>query len=255
MKISIVTATLNCSDRLAATFGSLLRQSHADWEFVVVDGASADGTPAMLASIEKQAPGRVRWVSEPDGGIYDAMNKGLALATGDAIGFLGSGDTFSDDSALQAIAGELERTGADAVYGDLVFVHPHNPSRVCRTWHGSSYRPGIFNSGWQPAHPTFYARRECFARFGGFDTSLDVSADFDLMLRFLEQQRISNSYIPRTLVRMLSGGESNGSLRNIAVAHRNIYRSFRKYGYRVPRLYSMRRLLPKILNVIKARLR
>ena len=234
MKISIVTVTLNCSDRLAATFGSILRQSHADWEFVVVDGASADGTPAMLASIEKQVPGRVRWVSEPDGGIYDAMNKGLALATGDAVGFLGSGDTFSDDSALQAIAGELERTGADAVYGDLVFVHPHNPSKVCRTWHGSPYRPGIFNSGWQPAHPTFYARRECFARFGGFDTSLDP---------------------PRALVRMLSGGESNGSLRNIAVAHRNIYRSFRKYGYKVPRLYSMRRLLPKILNVIKVRLR
>ena len=190
MKISIVTVTLNCSDRLAATFGSILRQSHAAWESVVVDGASADGTPAMLASIEKQVPGRVRWVSEPDGGIYDAMNKGLALPP-----------------------------------------------------------------GWQPANPTFYARRECFARFGGFDTSLDVSADFDLMLRFLEQQRISNSYIPRTLVRMLSGGESNGSLRNIAVAHRNIYRSFRKYGYKVPRLYSMRRLLPKILNVIKVRLR
>ena len=249
---AIITATYNAGPTLGRTLDSIDSQTFTDYEHIIVDGASRDNTLEIAGA--HPSPHR-RVVSEPDNGIYDAMNKGLALATGDAVGFLGSGDTFSDDSALQAIAGELERTGADAVYGDLVFVHPHNPSKVCRTWHGSPYRPGIFNSGWQPAHPTFYARRECFARFGGFDTSLDVSADFDLMLRFLEQQRISNSYIPRTLVRMLSGGESNGSLRNIAVAHRNIYRSFRKYGYKVPRLYSMRRLLPKILNVIKVRLR
>lgn len=247
MKLSIVTAALNAADGLGETFGSLLEQTHADWEFVVIDGGSQDATVDILHEWDACYPGRVRWVSESDGGIYDAMNKGIALSTGDAIGFLGCGDTFYDASSLRYIDEALS-SGVDAVFGDLIFVTRADRSRPVRIWRGSSYRTGIFRSGWQPAHPTFFARRYCFDRYGGFDVSLAISADFDLMYRFLEVHGISSRYIPAVLVRMLNGGTSNGSLRNIMKAHRNIRRAFRKYGSRAPLFYSLRRLLPKLAN-------
>lgn len=247
MKLSVVTAALNDADGLSETFGSLLEQTHADWEYVVIDGGSQDATVTLLNEWSSRCPGRVRWVSESDGGIYDAMNKGIALSTGDAIGFLGCGDTFYDASSLRYIDEALS-SGVDAVFGDLIFVTRADRSRPVRIWRGSSYRTGIFRSGWQPAHPTFFARRYCFDRYGGFDVSLAISADFDLMYRFLEVHGISSRYIPAVLVRMLNGGTSNGSLRNIMKAHRNIRRAFRKYGSRAPLLYSLRRLLPKLAN-------
>jgi len=252
MKLSIVTVTLNRAAHLDATFRSLLAQTNRDWEYIVVDGWSHDNTVDLLRSYSEVLGPRLRWVSEPDNGIYDAMNKGIAMASGDAIGFIGSGDTYFDELSLQTISDTLERTQVDAVYGNLIFVNKRNVGKVCRYWHGSQYEPGIFNRGWQPAHPTFFCKKKCFEAYGCFDTELAVSADFDLMFRFLEKHRISSRYIPRTLVRMLSGGESNGSLRNIAIAHRNIYRAFRKYGYSVPPLYSLRRLMPKILNMAEA---
>lgn len=252
MKISVVTATRNRVKDLDATIRSLLAQTYTDWEYIVVDGASNDGTVDLLRSYADSLGDRLRWISEPDSGIYDAMNKGIKLATGDAVGFIGSGDTFFDELSLKTIADSLVNRQVDAVYGDLIFVQPANTDRVCRTWRGSQYRPGIFSGGWQPAHPTFFVRSRCFSEYGDFDTALAVSADFDLMFRYLEKFRISSHYIPRTLVRMLAGGESNGSLRNIMVAHRNIYKSFKKYGYSVPPLYSVRRVLPKIFNMIES---
>ena len=251
MKISIVTAALNNRGGIVETLDSLLMQVHQDWEYIIIDGASTDGTVDFLRSCSTRFGDKVKWISQPDGGIYHAMNKGIALASGDAVGFLGGGDTFVDELSLKNIADAMERTGADAVYGDLMYVSHGHKDKACRYWRGSQYEPGIFNSGWQPAHPTFFARRSCFDRYGVFDTDLEISADFDLMFRFLEKFRISSRYIPCTLVRMLSGGESNSSLRKICLAHRNIYRSFRKYGYNVPPLYSLRRTLPKILNMLE----
>ena len=254
MKISVVTVTLNRAKDLCQTLQSVLGQTYDDWEYIVVDGGSSDNTVAELRKAECLFGDRLRWISEPDNGIYDAMNKGVALAQGDVVGFLGSGDVFFDEFSLQSLADSFRRYDVKAVFADLILVDPENTDRVTRYWHGSPYSPGIFNKGWQPAHPTFYVRRECFSLYGGFDTDLHISSDFDLMFRFLERERISSRYIPRKLVRMLDGGESNASLRNIMIAHRNIYRAFRKYGYKVPSLYSFRRLLPKIVNMIEARL-
>jgi len=251
MLISVVTVSLNCRKGLEKTMSSLLSQICSDWEYIVVDGASSDGTVDYLRSQEQAFGGRLKWVSEPDGGIYDAMNKGLAMASGSVVGFLGGGDTFFDEYSLKAIVDEFDMAQVDAVYGDLVFVRADDYTKVCRYWRGSQYRPGIFDNGWQPAHPTFFCHKVCFCDYGGFDTSLRVSADFDLMLRFIERHHISNRYITRTLIKMVNGGESNGSLRNIIIAHRNIYRSFNKYGYKVPPFYSLRRLLPKILNMLE----
>lgn len=248
MRISVVTAALEGAEGLRATFGSLLEQRWRDWEYVVVDGGSGDGTIGMLQQWQEAYPGRVRWVSEPDGGIYDAMNKGIAMAGGDVLGFLGCGDTFADAWALERIAGALESDGVDAAFGSLVFVDAAGSDRVVRTWRATPYRRGIFDSGWQPAHPTFYARRGCFERYGVFDTALEVSADFDLMFRFMEVHGIRTVCIPHVLVRMVSGGTSNGNLRNILTAHRNIRVAFRKYGRRAPLFYSLRRLMPKLLN-------
>ncbi|MDE6285791.1 MAG: glycosyltransferase, partial [Muribaculaceae bacterium] len=232
-------------------FRSLDEQRYGDWEYIVVDGASTDGTQQILKQWKDRLGDRFRWVSEPDTGIYDAMNKGIAMASGDAVGFLGAGDTYFDDITLSIIAKELQKRDVDAVYGNLMYVYPDDTERVWRYWRGSQYRPGIFSGGWQPAHPTFFARRHCFEKLGNFDKSLDISADFDLMFRFLEKHRISSYYVPRTLVKMLAGGKSNGSLKNIFIAHRNIYNSFRKYGYSVPAFYSVRRLVPKVLNMIE----
>lgn len=247
LKLSVITAALDCADGLDATFRSLLGQSWNDWEWIVVDGGSRDGSAGLLQRLEREHPGRVKWISEPDGGIYHAMNKGIAMSAGDALGFLGCGDTFADSSSLRHIAEAMEE-GVGAVYGDLIYVSQADPERIVRSWHGSPYSSGIFDSGWQPAHPTFYARRECFRRYGCFDVSLAISADFDIMFRMLEVYGISNRYLPMVLVRMLNGGASNGSLRNVLTAHRNIHRSFRKYGRRAPLLYSVRRILPKLIN-------
>ncbi len=251
MKLSIITASLNSARFLERTLQSLGEQQYGNWEYIVVDGASTDGTPQLLEQWQATMGDRLKWISEHDAGIYDAMNKGLTMATGDAIGFLGAGDTYFDEITLSIIAKELQKRNVEAIYGNLIYVYPDDPERVWRYWRGSQYRPGIFSGGWQPAHPTFFARRECFERLGNFDNSLDISADFDLMFRFLEKNRISSYYVPRTLVRMLAGGTSNGSVRNVVIAHRNIYNSFRKYGYKVPRFYSLRRLLPKVLNTIE----
>ncbi|MDE6042689.1 MAG: glycosyltransferase [Muribaculaceae bacterium] len=251
MKLSVITASLNTAAVIERTLQSLDEQKFQDWEYIVVDGNSTDGTCRILEQWQQRMGERLRWVSEPDAGIYDAMNKGIAMARGDAIGFLGAGDTFYDEIALSIVAKELQKREVDAVYGDLVYVYPDDMDRVWRYWRGSQYRPGIFSRGWQPAHPTFFARRKCFRELGDFDKDLVISADFDLMFRFLEKHQISNYYVPRTLVRMLAGGTSNRSVRNVVVAHRNIYRSFRKYGYKVPTLYSVRRLIPKVLNMIE----
>ena len=177
------------------------------------------------------------------------MNKGIARATGDIIGILNSDDFYADSDVLSRIAEECRNV--EAVYGDLDFVDASDTSRVVRQWRGSQHRPGAFLKGWHPAHPTFYARRKCYERLGGFDISFDVSADFELMLRFLEANRLSNRYIPHTFVKMRMGGESTGSIGKIIQGNKNVLRAFRKNGFKVPPFYLLRRLAPKALNLIK----
>ena len=251
MKISIITVCFNSAATLLDTLGSVRSQSYGDYELIVVDGGSSDGTVTMLADYEKHFGGRMRWISEPDKGIYDAMNKGTAVATGDVIGFLNSDDYYFDNEVLHDIATAFKQNpDIDAVHGNLDFINEKR--EVVRIWRGSPYRPGIFNSGWAPAHPTFYCRRNCFERFGGFDISLTCSADFELMLRFIEKNKISTSYLNRNMVSMRIGGESTSGIKSLLKSRKQLHKAFLLNGINVPYFYYIRRICKK-LKTLKQR--
>jgi len=223
MKISVVTASRNSEATIAWTIRSFLAQDYPHKELLIVDGASTDGT---LEIARKLATPDIKIVSEPDKGIYDAMNKGLRLYTGDAIGFLNSDDTFHDAGALARIGDGLHR--AEAVHGGLVFVKSHETKRVVRTWRGGPFKPGQFRQGWLPPHPTFYIRRSLAERTGEFDLSYDSAADYDFMLRALELHAKSNVYIPGPLIDFLTGGASSG-IKRVVLANIGCLRSRRRH--------------------------
>ena len=251
MKISIITATYNSASTLSDTLDSILRQTYQDYEVIIQDGMSTDDTLAIARSYESRFDGRLKIFSEKDDGLYDAMNRGISHATGDVIGILNSDDFYADNEVLQIIHDTMATEQVDCIYGNLKYVRHNDTSKVTRTWTGSQFVPGAFQHGWHPAHPTFYAKRECFSKYGGFDTSFAVSADFELMLRFIEKHRITNKYIDYCLVMMREGGESNGKLSNIIKGNRNIMRAFRKNGISVSMFYPVKRLLPKVIDRLR----
>ncbi len=252
MKISIITATYNSGKTLRDTLQSVLNQNYPDYELIIQDGGSTDNTEEIVSEFMPKFNGKLKWNCEKDKGLYDAMNKGIAHASGEVIGILNSDDFYADSSVLEDIAKGIE--GMDVVYGDLVFVDPDNTDHIVRQWKGSQHRSGAFMKGWHPAHPTFYARKRLFDELGGFDTSFDVSADFELMFRFIEKGKAKNKYLPHTFVKMRLGGESTGSIKKIIQGNKNVLRAFKKNGYKVPHFYLIRRLTPKAVNLIKNKL-
>jgi len=222
-KISVVTACHNSEATLACTIKSFRAQTHPRKELLIIDGGSTDRT---LDIAKKFADQDVRIVSERDKGIYDAMNKGLRLYTGDAIGFLNSDDTFHDAEALARVAAGLET--AEAVHGDVAIVKDHQTKRVIRSWRGEPFKSGRFRQGWMPPHPTFYMRRSLGDRTGEFDLSYSSAADYDYMLRALELHAKSTAYIPGPMVDFLAGGQSSG-LRRVVLANFACLRSRRKH--------------------------
>lgn len=254
MKISIITATFNSGATLRNTIKTVLMQTYQNIEFIIVDGNSKDNTLEIVKEFEPRFDGRMRWISESDNGIYDAMNKGIAMATGDVIGILNSDDFYADECVLSDIATVFTEQNPDCVYGNLKFVDSINTDKIVRIWTGSQYTPGAFLDGWHPAHPTFYAKRIWFEKLGVFDTSFKVSADFELMLRFIEKHRLRSYYLDRYFVKMRYGGESTGSIRNIIYGNKNILRAFRKNGYDVSCFYLIRRLIPKAFNMLQTKI-
>ncbi|MHC5053255.1 MAG: glycosyltransferase family 2 protein [Planctomycetota bacterium] len=214
MKVSIITPCRNAESTISDCLASVERQTHPDVEHVVVDGGSTDGT---LEAIRR--PGRrvARVLSGPDRGMYDAINKGLDIVTGDVVGVLNADDVYQDERVAADVAGALETTGAATCYGDLVYVSADDTRRVVRYWRAGPYRRGAFRSrGWMPPHPTFFVRREVYERFGALrDRDFRIAADYELMMRLLEKHGLSTCYIPRVLVRMRTGGMSNRGVRNI----------------------------------------
>lgn len=253
MKISIITATFNSAVTVRDTLKSVLQQTYKDVELIIKDGGSKDETLAICREFEPKFEGKMKIISCPDKGIYDAMNQGIEAATGQIVGILNSDDMYYDETVLEAIAKAFEDDCTDAVCGDLIFVDPKDTQIVVRTWTGSPYKS--FCSGWHPAHPTFYAKRELFDKYGTFDTTFDISADFELMLRFIEKNGAKIKYLNRVMIKMRQGGESTGSLKNIIKGNKNIIRAFKKNGIKVPLLYTTRRILPKAINKIEYKLK
>jgi glycosyltransferase involved in cell wall biosynthesis len=222
--ISIITVSYNSATTIAETLESIARQDYANFEHLVIDGGSTDGTLEIVRAWEKHA---IRLVSEPDEGLYDAMNKGLVLASGDVIGFLNSDDFYSDASVLKRIAGAFQDDSIQAVYADLIYVS-QNAQRVVRYWRSNAFRNGAFGLGWSPAHPTFYVRKAVVAEHGLFDRSFRLAADVDLMMRYLELGRVKSAYVPHVLVSMRLGGKTNQSLKNVFMQNKEVLTALKK---------------------------
>lgn len=227
MKITVITVTYNSAATIVDTVQSVLSQTHSDVEYLIMDGASTDQT------LEKLEPYRDRLaglLSEPDQGMYDAMNKGLAHAKGDVVAILNSDDVYADAGVLSRVAECFEGSGADCVYGDLHYVSA-DLSRVVRDWRSGRYRPDQFKRGWHPPHPSFFVKRSVYETLGGFNLDLKIAADYEFMLRVLQAQGHTVAYLPEVLVKMRTGGASNRSVRNIWKANRECYRAWRLNGY------------------------
>ena len=231
MKISIVTVAYNAEPTIAAAVASVVgqRQDGFELEYIIVDGASTDGT---LAALEPYRDGIAQVISEPDRGLYDAMNKGVAAATGDFIGILNADDTYAHDVVLAAVAARLVETGAQALYGDLDYVAEDGSGRVVRRWRSGAMGPRSFLRGWMPPHPTFFLARSVYAKHGVYSLDLRSAADYELMLRMLHKHRISAAYLPDVLVKMLTGGMSNASWENRLRANREDRAAWRMNGLR-----------------------
>ncbi len=253
-RITVITVTYNSEETLAETMDSVLAQTYSDIEYIIVDGSSKDRTVDIIRQYEPHFQGRMRWISEPDKGIYDAMNKGIAMATGEVVGILNSDDLFLDAEVLADVASSFEEEQVDCVHGNLYFVEHDNTDRIVRIWQGSPYKTDSFARGWQPAHPTFYVRRKHYLHFGGYDISFHISADFELMLRFLEKHKLHSLFIDRFLVKMRMGGVSTKSMKSIYIGNREDIKAFHKNDIPVSLFYPLFRLVPKALDKIKLKL-
>jgi glycosyltransferase len=212
MKISVITSVYNNKETIAEAIESVLSQTYDNIEYIVVDGASKDGTVDV---IQKYADKITTFVSEPDKGIYDGLNKGVALATGAVVGFLHSDDLFQDEHVVAKIAEAFKSGDVDSIYGDLIYVSKEDTSKVVRYWKSGAFGLRKLQNGWMPPHPTFYVKRKVYEDFGAFDTCFKIAADYDSILRFLGREGITTRYIPEVLVKMRVGGASNRSLKNI----------------------------------------
>ncbi|MBL7952499.1 MAG: glycosyltransferase [Flavobacteriales bacterium] len=247
MKFSLITVCRNAAPVIAGTLESVLHQTHADIEVIVIDGASTDGTVEIVRGFAD----RIRhFVSEPDKGIYDAMNKGLRAATGDIIGFVNAGDLLMTPQVIAQLDEAFQRTGAEAVYGDIIMVDAVDLEKVKRTWLSGPYDRSNFRKGWMPPHVATFIKRSVYDRFGHFRDDLRIAADYEILHRFLYKEHVSAAHIPLLLVRFRLGGMSNGSIRHILEANKEVRRSWILNGSRPPKLLVTRKLLSKVLQFL-----
>lgn len=245
MKFSLITVSFNNSAHIRETIESVLGQSHPDIEYIVVDGASTDGT----VDIVKEFGQRIHtFIFEKDDGVYHAMNKGVAVATGDVIGFVNADDMLASTDVIASLNHEFERTGADAVYGDAYMVDPDDVSNVKRFWRGGEYAKAKFRKGWMPPHLGTYIKRECYEKLGSFRQDLAISADYELMLRFMYKNEISVHYFEKVIVRFRLGGVSNRSLSHIWRANQQVKEAWRLNDLKAPALISLRKPFGKVLQ-------
>ncbi len=234
MKISIITAIYNAASTLEQCIDSVLSQDYPHIEYILVDGASTDNSLKIIKAKAAQHP-RLKWVSEPDKGIYDALNKGIAMATGDVLGFLHADDRFTNNTCLSAIATAFKQYDVDGVYGDLRYVSAQEPSRSVRKWKSQSFKRALLNRGWMPAHPTLYLKTKLYQQYGSFDTSYRIAADYEFVLRIFKQPHLRFYYLPQTLVYMRTGGTSNKSFKNLIQKSKEDYRALKQHNLDLPR--------------------
>jgi glycosyltransferase involved in cell wall biosynthesis len=247
LKVTIITVTYNAEKYLDDCIRSVLAQTYSNIEYLIIDGGSKDGTVQLIRSYESHI---TRWISEKDAGMYDALNKGMRLATGDVIGILNSDDILHDPNVIEKLVDKFEQEKTDAIYGDLVYVEADNTDRIIRAWKGQSYKRNRFRWGWMPAHPTFYVKRSVVEQYGGYLLDFSSAADYEWMSRLLYLHQVSASYLPQCIVRMRTGGQSNVTWKARWKANRNDRRSMAKNGIPLPALASFLKPLRKLIQYI-----
>lgn len=244
MKISIVTASYNSVATIKETIESVLSQDYPNIEYIVADGGSKDGTIEILKSFGD----KIKWISEKDKGIYDAMNKGVKMATGDAVGVIGSDDFYPDNQVISKVVNAFEVSKADSVYGDLYYVDAINTDKIIRNWKAGDYNRERFLKGWMPPHTVFFLKKSAYDAHGLYDISYRSAGDYELMLRMLFKHNVSSYHIPEVLMKMRVGGTGNASLKNRIRANKEDRRAWKMNDIK-PRWYTLyAKPLSKILQ-------
>ncbi|NDW11795.1 glycosyltransferase [Bacteroides sp. 214] len=248
MKISLITVSFNSASTIRDTIESVLSQTYDDIEYIIVDGLSSDNTVAIIKEYEPLFKKKMRWVSEKDKGLYDAMNKGFTMATGDVVGIINSDDLLAEPDVIKKVMQIFNTQNVDCVYADLYYVSQHDTDNIVRHWRSGEVR--AFSKGWHPAHPTFYVKKEVYERCGLFNLKYKLAADFEIMLRLVERYKISMTYLREPLVRMRLGGATSKNIQNIIKGNIECYNAFKENGIPVSIFYPLYRILPKFKQFI-----
>lgn len=250
MKVSIITITYNSAKTLEQTILSVVNQTYRDIEYIIVDGLSTDNT-LKIAAKHKDRISKI--VSEKDNGLYDALNKGIAMATGDIIGIIHSDDFYINNNVIEHYVNTFESGNYDAVYADLYYVDREDVNKITRTWKSGTLNKSSFVNGWMPPHPTFFVKRSVYQQYGMFNASFKNSADYELMLRFIEKYKVKTGYLPEFTIKMRVGGVSNSSVQNRVNANKEDRQAWEINGLK-SRFYTLY-LKPfrKIVQFLKKR--
>jgi glycosyltransferase involved in cell wall biosynthesis len=246
--ISIITATFNSAKTLKDTIQSVLRQTNKDFEYLIIDGGSTDETIDIVKSYESEFSGRLKWVSEKDQGIYDAMNKGIKMASGDVVGILNSDDYFTSDDILQTVDNAFKSHEIDAIYGDIRFIRDGNPQKCVRYYSSRMFRPFWLRFGFMPAHPSFYCKREIFDKAGLYSLDYKIGADYEMMVRLFKRHKIKSLYVNKNFVTMRTGGASNNNVRSRLTLIEEDVKACRVNGIYTNRFFIMLKFLYKIFE-------
>jgi glycosyltransferase involved in cell wall biosynthesis len=247
-KVSIITVAYNSITTIQDTIESVLGQDYPQIEYILIDGASTDGTVNLVKSYRDRI---THLISEPDRGMYDALNKGLALATGDIIGILNSDDIYAHPQVIATVVAALQDTQADCVFADLVYVSPTHPNKVLRYYSSAPFNPRRFAYGWMPAHPTVFIKRWAYDRYGYFKTNYKIAADYELLIRFLAKHQLSYAYVPQVWVKMRAGGISTRNLMSNWILNREIVRGCAENGIRTNLLKVFSKYFTKVFQLIR----
>ena len=245
MKISVVTVCFNSEKFIKDAIDSVLAQDYPNIEYIIIDGGSTDNTIPIIESYGNKIS---NFISQPDKGIYDAMNKGLKLATGKFIAILNSDDFYIHNNVISSVVKRLKKENTDCLYADLIYVNRTDPTINVRYWKSKPFIQSSFKLGWHPAHPTFIVKNNVYKKFGYFSLEFKIAADFELMLRFLEKHKISSTYYPEPRIKMRLGGTTNKSIKNIVSQNIECYKAFKSNNLNVSIFYPIFRLLPKLMQ-------
>jgi len=224
MKISIITAVYNNKKTIKDAIESVINQTHNNIEYIIIDGGSDDGTVDIVKSYGEKID---KFISEKDGGIYDALNKGLKIATGDAIGFMHSDDIYVDNTIIKKISKEFKNYNLDGIYGNLVYINKNNTSKTVRYWKSEKFDKRLLKKGWMPPHPTLFLKKKIYDKYGNFDTTFRIAADYDFILRIF-QKNLNIKYLPTVFYKMRMGGASNQSIKNIILKSKEDLKALKK---------------------------